>query len=127
MSSYEIINLLFGQGMKVLELMKSWELFNIEAIRCNDIRLALQQMLRLNACDLWDCRESVGKVGWTSLHAVPMVDTSPPSFLIYIKLKENHICKFCYERKVLNLSTSMCAPFQLVLLYEKPVKKKIIV
>lgn len=95
MSSDEIIDLLFGQGMKILELMEGCKLFNIEAIWCDDVRLTLQKVFSLNACDLRDCRKGVGKVGWTSLHAVPVVDASPPCFLINVKLKDNSSCKLC--------------------------------
>lgn len=92
MSSYEVIDLLFGEGMEVLELMESCKLFDIEPIWCDDVRLALQKVLCLNASDLGDCCEGVGKVGRTSLHAVPMVDASPPCFLIYVKLKKRRTC-----------------------------------
>lgn len=87
MSSYEIINLFFGQSMKILKLMKGRKLFNIEAIGSDDVWLALEKMLCLDTSDLRDGGEGVCQVGGTSLHAIPVVDASPPCLFIYVKLE----------------------------------------
>lgn len=52
MASDKFVNLVFGSGMKVLELMKGRELDDIETVGCDDLRLPLEKVLCLVASDL---------------------------------------------------------------------------
>lgn len=74
--------------MKVLELMKSCKLFDVQAVGGDNVWLALKEMLSLNAGDLGDSGEGVGQVCRTPLHAVPMIDPSLTCLLIYIELEK---------------------------------------
>lgn len=52
MASDKFVNLVFGSGMKVLELVKGRELDDIETVGCDDLRLPLEKVLCLVASDL---------------------------------------------------------------------------
>lgn len=48
----------------------------------------LQQVLRLDRCNLWHGGENVGAVSRRSLQTVAMVDLSIPRFLIHVELSK---------------------------------------
>lgn len=47
----ELVKFFLGHRMKILELVKGRELFDVESIGCDDVGLALQQMFRLIPSD----------------------------------------------------------------------------
>lgn len=58
-TAHELVQLLLRHGVEVLELVQRRELLDIQPIRRDEVRLALQQMLRFVARDLRDSREDV--------------------------------------------------------------------
>lgn len=62
MSTNELVKFFLGHRVKILELVKGRELFDVETIGCDDVRLALQQMFRFVPGDFWHRREDVWKI-----------------------------------------------------------------
>lgn len=58
-TSCELVNLILGHGVKVLELVQGRKLLNVQAIRCDDVWLPLQQMFRFEARDFGHSREDM--------------------------------------------------------------------
>lgn len=85
MTSNEVVDLLLGLLMKVLELVNGRKLGDVEAVGQNTVRLSLQQMLRLESGDVRYGGEDIAGMGSSSLDAVPMVDTTLASLSINVE------------------------------------------
>lgn len=59
MTPYELVDLLLGGGMQILELVHCLELDDVEAVRNYSVRLPLQQVLSLVRGDMGYGREDV--------------------------------------------------------------------
>jgi len=68
-----------------LELVCGREFLDIETIRQNTIRLALEQVLTLVGGNVRDGGKDIGGVRSSTLNTVSMVDTTLASFGVYIK------------------------------------------
>jgi hypothetical protein len=84
-TSNEIVDLLFRDGVKVLELVHRRELGDVETVGCNTVRLTLEEMLRLVRRDVRNGGEDVGAVRRGPLDAVPVVDTTLARLVIDVK------------------------------------------
>ena len=86
MSSDEVVYLLFGLRVPVLELVQRDVLLHVESVGRDEVGLPLQQMLRLEARDVGHSGEDVGTVHGRSLDAVAVIDAAITSLLVYVKL-----------------------------------------
>ena len=82
----KLVDLLFVDGVQVLELVQGGELLDVESVGCDDVGLPLEQMHSLQSRDLRDGGESVGQVGSSPLHAVAVVDLSFASLFIDVEV-----------------------------------------
>lgn len=85
-TSNEIVDLLLGNLMQVLEFVDRRELCDVQAVRQHTVRLALEQMLRLKCSDVRYSGEDVARMGGSALNAVAVVDTALTSLGVDIKV-----------------------------------------
>lgn len=81
----KVVNALLGNGMQVLELVHGRELDNVQTVRQNTIRLALQQMLGLVGSDVGDGRKDITAVCCSTLDAVTVVDATLAGLVVNIE------------------------------------------
>lgn len=84
-TAYEVVDFLFRDGVQVLKLVESAELFHAEAVGRGHVGLALEQIVRLVARDLRHCGEHVGAMSGGSFHAVAMVDATIAGLFVQIE------------------------------------------
>jgi hypothetical protein len=89
MAPNKLADPLLGLGVKVLELVQGGKLLHIQPVGRDDVGLALEKMLSLEAGDVGHGREHVGQVGTGSFDAVAVVDLALPSFFVDIELNSN--------------------------------------
>merc|ERR1719447_712229 len=75
-SSHKLMDLIFTLGVQVLELVEIS--LDVETVRCENVRLPLDEVLTLHPRDLTDRGEHVGQVGAGSLYTISVVDPSLP-------------------------------------------------
>ena len=100
-ASNEVVDLLLGLNVQVLELVHRRELLDVETVREDAIWFTFEEVFRFERSDVGDGGEDVGGVGRGALDAVangqyaskqrwsnsaPVIDTSLPSFMIDIKV-----------------------------------------
>ncbi|KAH6611194.1 hypothetical protein Trco_001214 [Trichoderma cornu-damae] len=85
---HEVVDLLLGLLVQVLEFMNRRELCDVEAVGEHAVRLPLQQMLRFKGGDVRDCREDVARMSGGTLDAIPMVDATLSCLGIDVKVLE---------------------------------------
>lgn len=94
MASDKFMNLVFGSGVEVLELVKGRELDDIETVGCDDFGLPLEQVLCLVTSDLRYRGECVSEMRRCPFHAVAMIDLSSARLLVHTELYQNkHMTK----------------------------------
>lgn len=86
MPSNKVMDLLFGLLMQILEFVHSREFGNIETIGKHAIGLSFQKMLAFICSDMRDGSKDIAGMCGCPLNAVPMVDTTFSSLMIYIKV-----------------------------------------
>jgi hypothetical protein len=86
MASYEIVNLLLGLLMQILELVGCRKLGNIHTIWKDTVGGSLQEMLALVCGDMGDCGENIGRMCSSPLDAISVIDPATPSFLVNVKV-----------------------------------------
>lgn len=59
MTANKLVDFRLGSLMQVLELVHRLELYDVETVRKDAVRLALQEMLRLVGSDVRDGREDI--------------------------------------------------------------------
>jgi hypothetical protein len=85
MSADKVVDLLLCLLVQVLEFVDSRELGDVETIGQNAVGLSLQQMLRLERCDVRNCGEDIASMCGSSLNTVSVVDTTLAGFSIDIE------------------------------------------
>jgi hypothetical protein len=85
-ASNEIVNLFFRLGVKVLELVHSGKLDNIQTVWQHTIWLSLEQMLRFERSDMRDSCEHICRMRSSSLDTISVIDSTLSSFGINIKV-----------------------------------------
>lgn len=85
-TAHKVVDLLLGEGVQVLELVKGTKLLDTQAIGRDYVRLSFQEMFSLVASDLTDCCEDMSTMGRGSFHTVAVVDTSITGFFVQIEL-----------------------------------------
>jgi hypothetical protein len=85
MTSHEFVDLLFLDGMQILELVNGREFLDIETVGQHAIGFSLEQMLGLEGGDVGDCGEDIGGVSRCALYAVSMIDPSLSCFCVHIE------------------------------------------
>ena len=88
MTADKVIDLLLGLQMQILELVDRGEFLDVQPVRQDTVRLALEQMLTLERRDVRHGRENVGRMRRSSLNAVPVVDASLAGLGIYVEVLE---------------------------------------
>lgn len=86
MPTHEIMDLLLGLLVQILELVHGREFGDVEAVGQHAIRLAGEQMLTLVGRDVGDGGEDIAGVGGSSFDAVTVVDTTLAGFRVYIEV-----------------------------------------
>lgn len=81
----EVVDLLLGLLMEVLELVHGRKLGDVETVGEDTIGLALEQMLTLVGGDVGNGGEDIAGVGGSTLDAVSVVDTTLSSLGIDIE------------------------------------------
>ena len=84
----ELVDLGFGDGVKVLELVHGRELDHVETVGEHAVRLAFEEMLGLVGGDVADRGEDVGTVSSGTLDAVSVVDATLARLVVDIKVLE---------------------------------------
>jgi hypothetical protein len=87
-TSDEFVDFVFGDRVQVLEFVQCTELFHVQPVRRDDVRLTFEQMFRFNRRDFGDRREDVSRVNGRSFHTVPVIDLAIAGFLVHVKLVE---------------------------------------
>ena len=88
MPANKVMNLRLRNLMKILELVHSAKLNNVQPIRQDSIRFPLQKMLSLVRRDMAHSSEHISTMCSTSFDAVTMVDTTLSSFVINVEIGE---------------------------------------
>jgi len=81
----EVVYLLLGLLVKVLEFMGSCEFGDVHAVGENTIRWPSQQVLALIRGDVRNRREDVGRVGSCAFHAISVVDAATTGLLVNVE------------------------------------------
>jgi len=82
----EVVDLLLGLLVQVLELVDSGKFGDIQPVRQDTVRLALEQVLAFIGSDVGDGGEDVTRVGRRPLDAVPVVDTALAGLSINVEV-----------------------------------------
>ena len=69
MTSHELVNFLFGLRVQVLELVQVS--LDVEAVRCDHVGLALDEVFSLAPSNVRNSRKHVRKVGSRPFNAIP--------------------------------------------------------
>lgn len=85
-SSDELVNLRLGRRVQVLELVHRLELDNVETVREDAVRFALEEMFALVRSDVRDRSEHVRAVRGGALNAVPVVNPALPGFVVHVEV-----------------------------------------
>lgn len=88
MTTYEIMNLLFLNGVQILELVDGREFLDVKTVGQDTIRFSFQEMLGLIGGDVGDGGEDIASVCSSSFYAVTMVNTALSSFCVHVKVLE---------------------------------------
>ena len=86
MTANEVMNLGLGLLVKVLELVSCSKLGDIHSIRQDAIRSTFQEVFAFVGCNVGDCGKDVGGMSGSSFHAVAMVDSATPSFIVHVEV-----------------------------------------
>lgn len=86
MSSDEVVDLLLGLGVEVLEFVHSRKLNDVEAIGKNTIWFSLEQMLTFVCRNMRYSSEDIARVGCCTFNTVTVVDSSLACFSIDVKV-----------------------------------------
>ena len=86
MTADEIMDLLFGLLVQVLEFVHGGEFLDVESIRQYSIRLSFQEMLALVCSDVRNGGEYIGRVSGSPFDAISVIDAPFASLSINIKV-----------------------------------------
>ena len=87
-AAHEVVDLLLGESVQVLELVQGAELLDAEAVGRDDVGLALEQVLGLVARDARHGGEDVSAVSGRALHAVAVVDAAVAGLLVQVEVAQ---------------------------------------
>lgn len=85
-AAHEVVDLLLGLLVQVLELVHGAELCDVEAVGEHAVGLALEQVLALVGRDVRDGREDVARVRGRALDAVAVVDAALARLGVHVKV-----------------------------------------
>jgi hypothetical protein len=86
MTTNKFVNLRLGCRMKILEFVHRLELDDIQPVRKNTIRFALEEMFTLISGDMRNGGEHISAMGGRALNAVSVVNPALSGFVINIKV-----------------------------------------
>lgn len=86
MATYELVYLLFADGVQILKFVQRREFLHVQPVRRDDVRLTFEQVLGLEAGDVRDRGEHVRQVRRCAFHAVSVIDLSLARFFIDTEL-----------------------------------------
>lgn len=86
MTADEIVNLLLGLLVQVLEFVHGGEFLDVESIRQYSIRLSFQEVLALVCSDVRNGREHIGRVSGGPFDAISVIDAPFAGLSINVKV-----------------------------------------